>query len=322
METRNLSPIDIKIGQMYELAYRQEGLVQQELLDFAGSISNYGKGVADNIKLLNKCMALETTFIGNIKGMVSNGLKYSSGDYYIFIQKGGSLKITKSPNGSAKVIDRVIASKDVKATLVVGIVRDGDEVSMETKGTIQTLSVNRGKNSIFNREGAVSGGYGIVTVFSKKTNDMLSRNVIIVDKAEYNAIENMASKTMETYESMLMNKIILRRYAQLLPAFVGGGFTEDDMAVLDEVREGSRVDKDNVPPPPPKKELENNRTKKDVLALSKKFKDKEAFIKACEELGFKEDKDMMLSDILVALTDEEYADFTKKLFEGKGEENV
>lgn len=314
--------INEKKQEMYELAYSQSDLVKQELLDFAGSLSAYGKGVEDNINLLNKCFSIKDTFIGNIKAMVELGLKYSSGDYYIFIQKGGNLKIAKSPNGSAKVIDRIISSKDVKATLVMGIVRDSDEVTMTTDGTIQTINIKRGKDSIFKRDGIVIGGYGIVTVFSK-TNSMLSRNVILIDSTEYNAIKKMALNAMRTYESMFMNKIILRRYAQLLPAFIGGGFTPDEIEILDEVREENRVDRDNVPPivEPKEKKLELFRGLKELKTISSEIKNKGLnFIEECKKLGYVADKDIKLSEILMSLTDEEYKSFLEKI--RKGDKNV
>jgi len=151
----------------------------------------------------------------------------------------------------------------------------------------------------------------------------LSQNVILVDSKEYQAIYNMASKTMQTYESMFVNKVILRRYAQLLPAFIGGGLSEDDIETLDEVREESRVDVDNTPPQPepqPKpqaRKLQFYREDKELKELSNKYGGNKKFVSLCAKIGYLQTEDMKLSDLIKSLNDDEYQDFLKKLEEAK-----
>jgi hypothetical protein len=104
----------------------------------------------------------------------------------------------------------------------------------------------------------------------------MSQNVIIVDNIEYTAIKAMASKTMQTYESMFINKVILRRYASLLPAYIGGGFSDDELNTLHEVREGSRVDidiDDPEPEPEPAKTKQYDKDKTDIVDIVNQISD-------------------------------------------------
>lgn len=260
--------INEKIQQMYELAGSQKGQLAQELLDFAGSIPTYGKQVGDNTKLLTKCLELNQTLIGNIKSMVSKGLRFANGDYYIFLQKGGKLTVSMSPSGRAKAVDFLLKDKGVRVTLNIGTVKDGDIVSFKTKGSIQTIEVESNQQAIFTRNANVIGCYGVVSIFSEKTDALMAQNVILVDTIEYQAIKNMASKTMTTYESMFINKVILRRYASLLPAFIGGGFTDDELDTLGDIREQSRVDK-GEPTQEAKKVSENIEAKDKITNIYK-----------------------------------------------------
>ena len=186
--------------------------------------------------------------------MISKGLRFANGDYYIFLQRGGKLTVSMSPSGRAKAVDFLLKDKGVRVTLTIGSVKGGDTVSLKTKGSIQTLEVESNQHSIFSRNAKIIGCYGIVSIFSDKTDSIMSQNVIIVDNVEYATIKAMASKTMQTYESMFVNKVILRRYASLLPAYIGGGFSDDELDTLSEVREGSRVDIDE--PEPAKKQID------------------------------------------------------------------
>jgi len=154
--------IGAKIQAIYDLAGGQSAKIKQELMDFAGSISDYGKSVPDNIKLLDKCIVLQQTLINNIEGMIRKGLNFASGDYYIFIQKGGKLMVSMSPSGRAKAIDNMLEKKEVRVTLSIGIVRDSDEVSLSTVGTIQTMTL------FLVEMVALLGAMGLYPYFQKK----------------------------------------------------------------------------------------------------------------------------------------------------------
>jgi len=147
----------------------------------------------------------------------------------------------------------------------------------------------------------------------------MSQNIILVDTKEYQAIYSMAQQAMKTYESMFVNKIILRRYAQLLPAFIGGGLSQEDIETLDEIREESRVDVDNTPPQPkpqPRK-LQFYREDKELKELSEKYGGNNKFVSLCAKIGYVQTEDMKLSDLIKSLNKEEYQDFLKKLEEAK-----
>ena len=169
--------------------------------------------------------------VRKISSMVSQGLEYANGDYYIYVQFGGKPSITKSPNGMIKAMNVLARKAGYIASINTGCIFKGYEVlRVKRNGIIDELELINGTEAEIGESVSkdsvgyaadILAPYAVVTLISEKTCNVISRKVTIVRHNEYLAARAKGSSTHKVYPVPMAVKIALRRAAAEMSAALG-----------------------------------------------------------------------------------------------------
>lgn len=173
-------------------------------------------------------------FAQKVNGMVSAGLSYEAGDYYVYVQFGGKPSITKTPNGIIKAMNKLASLQGYLANINVGCVFKGHKELLITRnGLIDELHlVNNPDSEITGIDNDIVAPYAVVTLIDKVSKKTISRKVTIVRSNEYQNAKNQGSYTHKSYPVPMATKIALKRAGEDMLATLG----IDDSVQADELR--------------------------------------------------------------------------------------
>ena len=178
--------------------------------------------------------------VRKIASMVEQGLSYSNGDYYIFVQFGGKPTVSKSPNGLLTALSKLADKAGMIANINTGCVYDGfKELNIIRDGHIDTLHLVNDPNAEVKqlREGDIVAPYAVITLTSKATGLIVSRKVTIVRNNEYLNAKKQGSYTHKTYPVPMAVKIALKRAAQEMMGSLGLADSEEMEQVHNEIKD-------------------------------------------------------------------------------------
>ena len=173
--------------------------------------------------------------VRKIATMIEQGLSYSNGDYYIFVQFGGKPTISKSPNGMMTALSKLASRVGLVANINTGCVYEGyKELTVTRDGAVDTLHlVNNSEAEIRQiRENDIIAPYVVITLINKSTGEVVSRKVTIVRNNEYLNAKKQGSYTHKTYPVPMAVKIALKRGAQEIMSSLGLSDDIEEMEVL------------------------------------------------------------------------------------------
>ena len=169
-------------------------------------------------------MAHSDIVVRKISSMVDQGLSYSAGDYYIFVQFGGKPSITKSPNGIIKAMNKLASKHGYIANINTGCVyRNYEHFKVKRNGLVDTIElVNSAEHEIgVGVQGDILAPYAVVTLYDKKTSTVISSKVTVIRNGEYEAAKKQGSYTHKTYPVPMAEKIALKRAGDQMAASLG-----------------------------------------------------------------------------------------------------
>lgn len=173
-------------------------------------------------------------FAQKINGMVSAGLSYEAGDYYVFVQFGGKPSITKTPNGIIKAMNKLASVHGYIANINVGCVFRGyKELQVTRNGLVDELHlVNNPESEVTGVDNDIIAPYAVVTLIDKVTKEIISKKVTIVRSNEYQNAKKQGSYTHKSYPVPMATKVALKRAGDDMLATLG----IDDSVDADELR--------------------------------------------------------------------------------------
>jgi len=164
------------------------------------------------------------------------GLSYIDNDYYVYQGKGG-LKCHETPKGVKKRIAQIAHKYDLSVVVTDGVFYQGDEISVTSDGTIETINIKKNSQSLI-MGGDILAPYAIVSVF--KDDVMITRKLFIVPNNEYKTIKAMGSGN--NFHTMMALKMVYKRVLNGIFSLLGVTLDRADIKELDRMAEDMRVD--------------------------------------------------------------------------------
>lgn len=172
------------------------------------------------------------SFVSDIDAMVSMELSVKTNDYYIYSGFSGSIAVKASYLGFTKAV--VLQAKKVGHTLLINadILKEDDEVSLTTDGTIDFISVKKDKKSLFTKSGKNSNTvpYSVGSVY---VNDkLIYRKVVVVPLEEMRLVVEKSRKKdlYRDWSSMSIKAATIRLLKQLGRLYPVGVELRDDVS--------------------------------------------------------------------------------------------
>jgi len=172
-----------------------------------------------NVAVMNYMQAA----VRKVSSMLSQGLTFATGDYYIYASFGGRPAVSKSPNGMIKAMSKLAKKQGYDCTINVGCVfEEYNELRILRDGCIDTLQLENSPEYEIKQhnDSDILAPYAVVSLFRDER--LVSRKVTIVRNNEYTEAKNQSKGyTHKNYPVPMAQKIALHRAANEMMAALG-----------------------------------------------------------------------------------------------------